>query len=157
MEFGMSGTENTFLDQNNEEEIELSLHEIKDKALQRRMVNAMKKKKRREKYHQKLNLLLLRKHFDKLRTFSTNKAIQEKLTSQMSLSMIEEVQEKCTNDLSKSITSTRDESHIFPSITELVSEDPLKEWEIILQSEYANIPLPQSNVSFPRIWWTKCA
>lgn len=152
----MSEIENTFLHQNTGEEIELSLHEIKDKAFQKRIVNAMKKKKRREKYYQKLNLLLLRKHFDKLKTFSTNKAIREKLTSQMSLSMIEEVQEKFTNDLSKSITSTRDDSHIFSSITELVSEDHLKEWEIILQYEYTNIPLPQSNISFPRIWWTKC-
>lgn len=156
MESGMSGNENTF-HQNTGEEIELSLHEIKDKALQKRMINAMKKKKRREKYHQKLNLILLRKHFDKFKTFSRNKAIQEKLTSQMSLSMIEEVQEKCTTDLSELITSKRDEPHMLSSISELVSEDPLKEWEIILQSEYANIPLPQSNINFSRIWWTKCA
>ena len=154
MEMRMSGIENTFLFENTGEEIELLLHERKDKAMQKRTLNAMKRKNKREKYYQKLHLTLLRKHFDKLKTFSINKALQEKLTLQMSLSMIEEVQEKCFTDLSKSITSTRDKSDLFSSSGELVSEDPLKEWEIILQAEYANVPLPQSKIGFPPIWWT---
>ena len=152
----MSGIENTLLFENTGKEIELSLHEMKDKTMQKRIMNAMKKKKKREKYNEKLHLLLLRKHFDKLKTFSMNKAIQKKLILQMSLSMIEDVQEKCMTDLSNSVTSTRDDVNIFPPINELSYEDPLKEWEIISQSEYQNVFLPQSNISFSRMWWTKC-
>lgn len=154
MEYGTTVMQKTLF-QKSGEDIELSLQEMNDKALQKRMTNALKKRKKKEKYHQKLNSILLRKHFDRLKTFSKNKSRQEKLISNMSLCMMDDIQKNCTEESLKA--PTEDENLLLPFCTDLINEDSLKEWEIIFHSEYQDIPLPQqTNIGFPRIWWTKC-